>query len=336
MTGRHQFVLYKGKNSTLRPINCGVPQGSVLGPLLFLLYINDLSNCSEFKTILFADDTTLQLSDENAANLIIKANVQLTNISDWFKANLLTLNIRKTKFIIFAPPSKRIEVNALKSQLVIDNIPIEQVGSECTEKSFKFVGFHIDETLSWQYHIKSLVKALSFANYTIAKNKNALPLSIRRTLYLTLFQSHLQYAIMFLGALPKGKIKIIKNIQKKCIRNVAGPNETAGVNDLFKKLNLLSFDELFDFTCSKFMFKCRNNLLPTSISSLFKSFSKDNRSGSFVTKSSKSKLQDQFPGHYLPKIWNSKHLSVKTATSYNLFKKAYFNAKNSFKRLQAH
>ena len=103
---RFQYVSIGETNSSLLPIYCGVPQGSVLGPLLFLLYINDLPQCSDFCKLLFADDTTLQLSNTDPTRLFHVANSQLDNVSDWFKANLLTLNIKKTKFILFSPPDK--------------------------------------------------------------------------------------------------------------------------------------------------------------------------------------------------------------------------------------
>ena len=107
LTGRQQYVVINGVKSSLKSIQCGVPQGSVLGPLLFLIFINDLPTATNFFTILFADDTTFQLSGSNMPELFEKANVELAKASDWFISNKLTLNIKKTKYILFRPKSTK-------------------------------------------------------------------------------------------------------------------------------------------------------------------------------------------------------------------------------------
>jgi hypothetical protein len=95
LSEREQFVCINGAESSMQKIICGVPQGSVIGPLLFLLFINDLPNANECLTLLFADDTTFQLSGVNLDILYEKANFELDKASVWFKANKLTLNIKK-------------------------------------------------------------------------------------------------------------------------------------------------------------------------------------------------------------------------------------------------
>ena len=181
LTGRLQYVLYKEQTSDFLTIKCGVPQGSILGPLLFLIYINDLNTASSFDTLLFADDTTLQISSDNISELFYRANCELTKISDWFKANLLTLNAKKTRFMIFQSKSQK--GTEIEQKLFIDGTEIERVGMNCKESFFKFVGFYIDEKLSWEFQIKNLLKKLSVTNFTISKLKNVLPLSIRKTIY---------------------------------------------------------------------------------------------------------------------------------------------------------
>ena len=101
LTGRMQYTSVNGVNSTLSELKCGVPQGSVLGRILFLLLINDLPNATNLFSILFADDTTLQLSSSNIVSLYEQTNKELDKLADWFKANKLTLNISKTKYMIF-------------------------------------------------------------------------------------------------------------------------------------------------------------------------------------------------------------------------------------------
>ena len=122
----------------------------MLGPLLFLLFINDLPNATDFLTLLFADDTTFQYSGNNIATLFEKCNSELKKAATWFKANKLTLNVKKTKFMLFE--GKKDKTNLEGLNLKIDDKIIDQVGSNCEEKYFKFVGHVLDDQLTWSGH----------------------------------------------------------------------------------------------------------------------------------------------------------------------------------------
>ena len=107
LTNRYQYVNYNNTTSNMKQIVCGVPLGSILGPLLFLLYINDISSVSNvFSSVLFADDTTLLYSSNNLQELSATVNNELSNIMQWLNANRLSLNIEKTNFMIFRPRGK--------------------------------------------------------------------------------------------------------------------------------------------------------------------------------------------------------------------------------------
>ena len=132
MNDREQFVSVNGVNSEREKVKCGVPQGSILGPILFLLFINDLPNATDFLTLLFADDTTFQVSGQDLDQLFELANSELQKSTIWFKANKLTLNVKKTKFMLFSEKNVDIGTNTLK----ISNQTIEQIGSNCKEKPY--------------------------------------------------------------------------------------------------------------------------------------------------------------------------------------------------------
>ena len=188
---REQFVNINGVDSDIMKIVCGVPQGSVLGPLLFLLYINDLPNATEFLTLLFADDTTFQYSGDNLDLLFEKSNFELEKASIWFKANKLTLNVKKTKFMLFC--DKKSQINLQYLNLKIGDKLIEQVGTNCKEKYFKFVGHVLDDKFTWAGHVEHICKKLASANFAINSTKNFLPSKVRKMLYYSMFDSHLKF-----------------------------------------------------------------------------------------------------------------------------------------------
>ena len=156
LDSREQFVTINGIQSVKKEIICGVPQGSVLGPLLFLIFINDLPNSTQFLTLLFADDTTFQISEADTDQLFMLANSELEKSSVWFRANKLTLNVKKTKYMIFSDQN----LTTIPNKLQIGSQIIEQVGTNCKEKYFKFVGHVIDDKFSWEGHVQHITKNL--------------------------------------------------------------------------------------------------------------------------------------------------------------------------------
>ena len=145
LSGRLQYVSYNGVNSDQKKVVCGVPQGSILSPLLFLLYINDLAlTCKTLFTIMHADDINLFKEGPCLLNIQNIINEELKQVSKWLKLNKLSLNVGKTHFVIFK--RKRQVINH-QPTIYIDSMPIKQV------KVTKFLGVYIDEHLSWQNHI---------------------------------------------------------------------------------------------------------------------------------------------------------------------------------------
>ena len=309
LTERKQYVSINGSNSNLKQMYCGVPQGSVLGPLLFLIFINDLPNSTQLFSLLFADDTTFQISGSDIEELFAIANFELSKTATWFQANKLTLNVSKTKYILFR--KKNMKVDFSQINLKIGNEYVERIGSDCSTKSFKFVGLHLDEYLEWDQHINKVHGKLASSNYAISAAKNILPLNIRINLYNSIFRSHLEYGILAWGGVPQHKLKGISNVQKKCIRNVVNSSRLSHTDPIFSSLKIMKFNDLFKYNCSIFMHKIAFGKHPASFESMFTPLGATNRTGNYHIKIYKSTYLDRFPSAFLPKVWNNNSMDIK-------------------------
>ncbi len=184
LTDRKQYLEMYNIKSPLDKILCGVPQGSILGPILFLVYVNDISMSTPLSILSFADDTTISTSAPDVHTLYTTMNNELQKLTEWFKANKLCLNVKKTKYILFRP-SINYPQN-INEHIVLNGQNVDRVGNAQSEKSFKFLGINIDETLSWKHHISKVCSKIARSNYIINKVKNCLPKSSLKTLFTTL------------------------------------------------------------------------------------------------------------------------------------------------------
>ena len=187
LCNRQQFVTYNGFRSNSQAIGCGVPQGSILGPLLFLLYINDLSTVSnEIFTILFADDSNLFISGKNVEDMAVRMNYVLKDVQEWLCSNKLSLNVLKTHYMIFT--NKKTIVNDIK--LTVFNYEIERAYVT------KFLGVQIDSKLTWSEHIAYICKKLAKSAAVLSKARMKLPKSCLISLYYTVAYPYFIYSIV--------------------------------------------------------------------------------------------------------------------------------------------
>ena len=313
LDSREQFVTINGIQSVKKEIICGVPQGSVLGPLLFLIFINDLPNSTQFLTLLFADDTTFQISGVDTDQLFMLANSELEKSSVWFRANKLTLNVKKTKYMIFSDQN----LTTIPNKLQIGSQIIEQVGTNCKEKYFKFVGHVIDDKFSWEGHVQHITKKLASANFGINSSKNFLPMQIRKTLYYSLFESHLNFGNLLWGCANKKSINKIENLQKKCIRNVALKNFRAHTEPIFKNLGILKFTDKLSYCRSVFMHQYRHGKLPPSFTGIFRDTTMSDKVQSrhndynYLNEPAVKKCLEKFPLKQIIFNWNSLDIDLK-------------------------
>ena len=201
-----QHVSIDGFDSPALSISCGVPQGSILGPLLFLIYINDLNKCIlNSKVHHFADDTNILYSNKSVKKISLAINSDLTRLSNWLRANKLSLNVKKTEIVIFRSINK--EINH-KYKFKIDGKKLD------FSTSVKYLGLQIDEYLNWKEHISKLRIKLSRAVGILSKLRHFLPLPSLVTIYHALFSSHLTYGCQTWGQGQKvllNKIQILQN-----------------------------------------------------------------------------------------------------------------------------
>ena len=197
LSGRTQYVEIENNASSVSKIKCGVPQGSILGPLLYLIYVNDIGKCTKGNVLSFADDTSLVLSHQNPQTLYHNANLEINKLYNWFCANKLSLNAIKTKYIVIREPYDKSDITGLS--LSINGVPLSQIGNAYGEKSTKFIGIYIDEFLTWNYHLTHINNRISRALFMIRQTKHFLPVASLRTLYFAMIHPHISYGILAWG-----------------------------------------------------------------------------------------------------------------------------------------
>jgi hypothetical protein len=228
LSNRKQFVEFDNNKSIVQKIECGVPQGSVLGPLLYLIYVNDIANSTSGNILSFADDTSLYLSDSNLDSLFANANVEVNKLFDWFCANRLSLNPTKTKFLVLRTTNN--PSNTIEQKLFINGTSLTQIGSNFCEKSTKFLGLHIDEFLSWKNHLAQVNKKISYALFMIKQAKNFLPVDSLKTLYFALIHPHLTYGILAWGSASSSILHKTIMLQKRAIRTINKAHYNSHIN----------------------------------------------------------------------------------------------------------
>ena len=254
LSNRKQYVYLNGVSSDIKEISCGVPQGSVLGPLLFLLYINDLPNISKILDFyLFADDTNIYYESESLDKLEKKVNKELCKLQMWLNVNRLSLNISNTNFVVFHPFNK-----PLKHQITLKI----QKKAISQKNHIKYLGVIIDSTLTWKQQIKNISSKISRAIGIMYKLSPFLNPIMLKNIYYSLVYSHIVYAIHVWGSAGKSELDKIFILQKRAIRLISNkakrpsiPGPLASTNPIFYKLEILKINDIFTLQIAKFIYK---------------------------------------------------------------------------------
>ena len=292
-----------------------LPQGTVLGPLLFIIFINDLHSCTSLFTLLFADDTTFLVEGWDLPALISHTNKELAKATEWFRSNLLTLNVTKTKYILISPFLAK---DAVVPDLNIDGKKITRISKLSNEKSVRFLGVWLDEDLSFTDHVEKLIKKLKTGLHKLRSARTSCPLRVRKQIYHSLFESYLLFGITIYSAASEPLLEQIFLLQKKAIRLVADVHYLAHTDPLFLELNITKFHNLIIQERSIMVHKYRGGKLPPSFSRDFLTSVSDDQIGRrmdplcFSLPPNPQPFNHRSPHKLLIQSWNSLPFEIKS------------------------
>ena len=301
LQNRHQKVKFKNNVfSDYGIMKCGVPQGSTLGPLLFLLYLNDLPFVSKVLTfVLFADDTNIFLKGNNISELMKTFNIELINISDWFAANKLSLNVQKTNCIHFSNGNYKTDI-----KLKLNGKEIKQV------QEIKFLGVFIDDKLTWKSHIQYINTKISKSIGILYKVRHILNKEWKMNLYKTFVVPYLNYCNIIWASTYKTSLNTLLIKQKRALKIVLNLPFLTPSAYVFNIAKVHTVYEINKMHFSIFMYKYVKKLLPLSFTNMFIL----NRDIHSIQTRNSSKFYVPFPRidkfkfsvtYAAPTIWNS-------------------------------
>lgn len=339
LSDRSQVVDINGNISKLRKISISILQGSILGPILFLCFINDLHRVTRLLTLMFADDTFSLSSGSNIEELILSVNTEINKMAVWFRANKLAVNISKTKYIIFRMKGKPLPLNLpdviyneneLNVNADTDNTLFTTLeryydnhpSKDC--RSYKLLGILLDEHLSLESHTNHIISKLTRSLYCIRQSKHIIPLRGLKSLYFALIHSHLTYCTSILSCLSaKNKLRIFK-IQKKAIRIMTNSAYNAHTSPLFIEHNILPFDQLIHQAQLLFMHSIEYKYAPLSFSNTWQKNTDQNLNlrnlNDYQLTHPRTETFKKSTLYALPLVWNNLTPNIKLQQNRTTFK----------------
>ena len=236
LDSRKQCVKLLNTKSDRKEITCGVPQGSILGPLLFILYINDLEKyLNDCKINLYADDTALYSSSTSYIELMLNLRLELSIVSEWLKANKLTLNVKKTKFVIFGSRHKL--ARNQDTPLYINREQIERV------KSMKYLGMMLDDQLTFEEHIDYIQSKTVQKLGILRKSRDFLDRNTSILLYKSLVLPHFDYCDTVYGVSADINLQKLQKLQNSACRTMLLCDKRTPISEMHKSLELLTLKD---------------------------------------------------------------------------------------------
>ena len=315
LSNRLQYVFYNDYSSEYKSVKYSVPQGSILGPILFILYVNDIHNClHKLNNILFADDTCLFTSHESLNVLIQTVNEELSTFNEWLKANKLLLNVEKSSYIVFARRKK-----------IPPDIPVIIINDSSLKRTFEinFLGINLTHNLSWNLHIKTLINKLNKIKGILYLVGQYLTRPSKVLIYYSLIYSNLIYGNILWGRAPNSILKGLVTCQKKIIRTVMNVNRSEHTHGLFVELEFLKINEINMFCTCIFVFKSLHLLtLPCDYYCFNNNNTYNLRNNNLLKFPFASSNQSQSsPKYYGCALWNSLPSEITSTNSLYTFKR---------------
>ena len=310
LADRKCYVELGSYRSSINTFNIGVPQGSILGPTLFLIYINNLPKISAtLKTQLFADDTIVSNTGTNIDSLTTATNVELTKLRDWTQAHKLTIHAGKTKFLLVS-----------NKNLSNHNVTIRLMDSVISPvNNCKYLGIYLDDRLTFKDHINYINSKISRHTGILYRIRDNLPLKTRLDYYYAYIYPYLSYNAIIWGCADATHIQPLVIQQKRTVRTITNAGYMDHTNPLFKRLNLLTVKDIYNFQLGIYMYHARqrgnyatqsNIRTRTSVSNLaLPSFHRFSHTQKAVSSAG-------------PQFWNSLPPDLRSTNNYKRFRKA--------------
>lgn len=319
---RLQTIVSNQGKSDFSPTLSGVPQGSILGPTLFLLFINDLPLYIRYcLTDFFADDTTLHIAGRNKNEIESTLQCDASEANKWSKRNKLPINYNKTTCMIVGTRQKLRDRQELN--INIDNTSISAVNKQ------KLLGIYIDEHLTWNQHIDYLCSTISSRISLLKQLSNYVPSNIQKIYYQGYILPLIDYGSVIWGSTFNNNIERLNKLQKRAARIILNAEFTTPSAEMYKELGWLSVAFRLKYNKAVLTYKALNKLTPSYISDLLKPMSQTDRrtlrssdDGSLFVPRTRTTLYDGSFSCSAPKLWNSLPGCVKEAPSLSAFKKS--------------
>ncbi len=325
LSNRKQIVKINNTFSDTGNVDCGVPQGSILGPILFLIFINDLPLYNSLSgTSLFADDVTDSTSSENLHCVKKQLQTNADNIQGWSKSNRMVINTKKTNTMLLGTKQK---LKTIPNSSNCLNIEIK--GKQITQvKIERLLGVQIDNSLTWDQQILKVKRTILFKLSILRKIKRYLPLDIRKMFYSYYIKPHIHYCASVWGhTSKKNQTKILK-LQKQAARLILDKDYTTPSSEMFQMLNWCTFPDIILFQQGLLVFKSLNNLTPSYMRNMFEYIKDKSNHNQTLRSASSNKLYLPKAHHKTirssgPRIWNSLQVQTRNAKDVKQFKQLY-------------